>query len=74
MESKWLARAKLKSDDFYKTSLRFGSNVDLKADKNPGALWSLKDSTKTIQMHNEPDFIANAYEKTRHRTNSNAET
>lgn len=72
METKWLARAKLKSDDFYKTSLRFGSNIDLKPEKNPGAVWSLLDSTKTIQIHNEPDFIANAFEKHRNRTGSTA--
>ena len=72
---KWRARSKLVNDDFYRRSLKYGSNIDLcKTDKAPGAGWSLVDTTKNVAKVNEADFIANNYDKHRNRTKSNAIT
>lgn len=68
-EFKWRARSKLLNDDFFRRSLKYGSNIDLcKADKAPGAGWSLVDTTKEVARNNEPEFIANNYDQHRNRT------
>lgn len=72
IDYKWRARSKLNNDDFFRRSLKYGSNIDLcKTDKAPGACWSLVDTTKDVAKINEPDFIANNYDKHRNRTKPN---
>ena len=55
----WKARAKVpEKNQFYKNSLKYKSNYELKDDRLPGTSWALVDSSEMVRRVSSPVVFA----------------